>query len=96
MREGFYDYEGDTGSNLKDTQNANGTLNGTLNSADIRKKKIRELVLLNPKITRKQIAEKLEISERSVQRLLNNMPDIQFTGGGRNGHWEIVQRNDSE
>ena len=96
VREGFYDYEGDTGSNLKDTQNANGTLNGTLNSADIRKKKIRELVLLNPKITRKQIAEKLEISERSVQRLLNNMPDIQFTGGGRSGHWEIVQRNDSE
>ena len=29
------------------------------------------------------------ISERSVQRLLNSMTDVHFTGGGGRGHWVI-------
>ena len=36
-----------------------------------------------------EMAAELGISERSVQRILNSMPDIRFTGGGRSGHWEI-------
>lgn len=34
------------------------------------------------------MAAELGISERSVQRLLNSMTDVHFTGGGR-GHWVI-------
>ena len=35
------------------------------------------------------LAAELGISERSVQRLLNSMPDVHFTGGGGRGHWVI-------
>lgn len=49
----------------------------------------RELIRRNPKITRKQMAQELGVSDRTVQRLLNEMPEVQFTGGGRSGHWVI-------
>ena len=35
------------------------------------------------------MAAELGISERSVQRLLNSMTDVHFTGGGGRGHWVI-------
>ena len=35
------------------------------------------------------MAERLNVSERTVQRLINDMPEVTFTGGGRSGHWEI-------
>lgn len=68
-------------------QSANGSLNGTLES---RKAELKDLIRQNPKITRKQMAASLGISPRSVQRLLNDMRDVRFTGGGRSGHWEII------
>ena len=43
----------------------------------------------DPKVTRKRMAAELGISERSVQRLLNSMTDVHFTGGGGRGHWVI-------
>ena len=82
VREGFYDYQ-------EDNQDVNGTLSGTLSHPEDQKKKIKALIRGNPKITRKELGLVLSISERSIQRLLNDMPDIHFTGGGRSGHWVI-------
>ena len=65
-------------------QSAKGSLNDTLKSENI---KLKDLNCQNPKITRKQMAASLGISLRSVQRLLNEMDDVRFTGGGRSGHW---------
>ena len=82
VRKGFYDYQ-------EDNQDVNGTLSGTLSHPEDQKKKIKALIRGNPKITRKELGLVLSISERSIQRLLNGMPDIHFTGGGRSGHWVI-------
>lgn len=35
------------------------------------------------------MAETLNVSERTIQRLINDMLEISFTGGGCSGHWEI-------
>ena len=91
VREGFYDYQKDNDEDQKDTQSANGTLNGTLNNTEDKKQRLKELISANPKITRKEMSKELEMSERSIQRLLNTMPEIYFTGGGRSGHWEIEE-----
>ena len=75
----------------KNIQSAKGSLNGTLNGTlGSDKAKLKDLISHNPKITRKQMADSLGISLRSVQRLLNEIEDVRFTGGGRSGHWEIV------
>ena len=47
------------------------------------------LIEQNNKITRKQIAEKLSVSLRTVQRIINSMDNIKFVGSGYSGHWEI-------
>ena len=73
----------------KDDQTASGTLNGTLSPSDDPRTQLKKLITQNKKVTRKQMAAALGISERSVQRLLNSMPEVRFTGGGRSGHWEI-------
>jgi len=83
----------DTDKSQKTPQSANGTLDGTLSHSENQLAKLRELVIRDPKITRKQMASALGISARSVQRLLNTTEEIHFTGGGRNGHWEIIQKN---
>ena len=73
----------------EDTQTASGTLNGTLSPSDDPGTQLKKLIIQNQKVTRKQMATALGISERSVQRLLNSIPEVRFTGGGRSGHWEI-------
>lgn len=73
----------------KDT--SNGTLSGTLKSENTEKARLKELIHHNPKVTRKQMADSLGISLRTVQRLLNEMQDVRFTGGGRSGHWELTE-----
>ena len=73
----------------EDNQPANGTLSGTLSPSDDPKTQLKQLIIQNQKVTRKQMAAALGISERSIQRLLNSMPEVRFTGGGRSGHWEI-------
>jgi len=66
-----------------------GTLNGTLSHSEINGERLKDLIRSNSKITRKKMAELLGISERSIQRTLNAMPEVRFTGGGRSGYWEI-------
>ena len=86
--------------NENDTQNVTqsefGTLNGTLSHSDDPQTFLRNMILQNKKTTRKQMADSLGVSERSIQRILNTMPDVRFTGGGRSGHWEIVKNSSEE
>ena len=46
------------------------------------------MINANNKITRKQIAEELSVSLRTVQRLLNSIDGLRYIGSGRGGHWE--------
>ena len=77
------------------TQSANGTLKDPQSAAQGGKSehnpsdRLREMIRQNPKATRKHMAAELGISERSVQRILNSMADVHFTGGGGRGHWVI-------
>ena len=82
--------KGNTQKNVQsDNGILNGTLSGTLNPLDEQKERLKALIRQNSKITRKQMADSLDVSARTIQRLLNDMPEIRFTGGGRSGHWEI-------
>lgn len=51
--------------------------------------RIMELIAENPKVTRKVMAEKLNISVCTLQRILNEMNNVHYVGTGINGHWEI-------
>ena len=62
-----------------------GTQDGTQDELLIK------LVTENPKITRKELAEKLNSSPRTVQRILNRLPNVKFEGSGYSGHW-VVER----
>lgn len=73
----------------KEIQSDNDTLSGTLNHSNTQKDMLKVMIRQNNKITRKQMAETLNVSERTIQRLINDMPEISFTGGGRSEHWEI-------
>ena len=83
--------------NYKVDKNTNGTRNGTQggtrNGTQTDKAKIVELVIdlisANDKISRDQIADKLNISVRTLQRIINDCDRINFVGKGKNGHWII-------
>ena len=64
----------------------------TLLSQDIYSSQILQMISTNNKISRKEMAAELSISERTVQRLLNSMSSVRFTGRGKNGHWEFVDK----
>lgn len=50
---------------------------------------ILSMVKSNNRITRKEMAEKLSISLRSLQRIINEMDELHYVGSGNHGHWEI-------
>ena len=63
-----------------------GSQNNTLN-------RVFQLILANPRITRKEIAVSVGISETAVQKHIKNLKDnniIQRCGGAFGGYWEIV------
>lgn len=53
---------------------------------------ILELISENSQVTRKEMAKRLSISIRTLQRMLNNMPNVHYVGTGVNGHWEIDEK----
>ena len=63
----------------------NGTQNGTLKIEALLSKLIKE----NNKITRKELARLLGVSIRTLQRIINNTPNIKYEGTGKSGHWTI-------
>ena len=40
------------------------------------------------------MAEKLNISVRTLQRVLNVIPNLHYVGTGVNGHWQIEKEQD--
>ena len=45
----------------------------------------------NNKITRAEIAQKANVSVKTVERELKQMSDIKYIGSGYSGHWEIEE-----
>ena len=52
--------------------------------------KLINLIRENKKATRKQMAEALSVSTRTIQRLLEEPPKVHYVGSGYSGHWEIT------
>lgn len=71
----------------------NGTQDGTQDGTQEKdiKEKIKELIKTNDKITRKAIANELGISIRTLQRVLNEIKEIQYIGSGYSGHWKLKE-----
>ena len=68
-----------------------GTQYGTQYGTHKEELVIIELIKNNNKITRKEIANKLSISLRTLQRILNSIDKIYYVGSGKGGHWEIKE-----
>ena len=64
--------------------NFDGTLNGTQKTYE---DQIKNLTNINNKITRKEIANVLKISVRTVQRIINKSSKISYIGIGKSGYW---------
>ena len=64
----------------------NGTHDGTHDEWKIA---ILKLIQANPKISRKEMAEHIGKSPRTVSRILSQMDHVHYVGSGNNGHWEL-------
>ena len=51
--------------------------------------KIENLIRNNPSITAKEMAEHLNVNEKTIRRHIKKMDHINYIGRGSNGHWEI-------
>ena len=59
--------------------------------------KIYDLIIANPKITRKELAEKVGLSEDGIKFNLNKLKKdglLKRVGPDKGGHWEIIKRKD--
>ena len=52
-------------------------------------KKIRQLIIENPSITRAQMASRLNTSVKTIERQLKKIPSIHYSGSARKGEWRI-------
>lgn len=50
---------------------------------------IKLLIRKNNKVTKKQIASILGVSEKTIERQMQKMVDVKYIGSGYSGHWEI-------
>lgn len=50
---------------------------------------IKELVKINNKVTRKDIAQKLGLSVKTIQRIIKEIEGLKYIGRGSNGYWEL-------
>lgn len=55
------------------------------------KSKIVEMIKKNSKVSRKDIAMILGVSEKTITRYIKEMPNIQYVGKGKNGRWEVFK-----
>ena len=62
-----------------------GTQPGTQSIED----SILKLIMSNDRTTRAEMSKALGISIRRIQRVMNEMGPVSFTGHGKSGHWEI-------
>ena len=53
------------------------------------KSKIVEMIKKDSKVSRKDIAMILGVSEKTITRYIKEIPNIKYVGKGKNGHWEV-------
>lgn len=68
----------------------NGTQNGT-QKKESNEDKIIKIIKNNSKTTRNEMSEKLGISIRTLQRIINASDKIRFVGSSKGGHWEVIE-----
>lgn len=65
---------------------------------DAQKSSIREkminLINENPRITRRQIAERIGVSKATIERELSKSKDIHFVGPSKTRHREIISKKE--
>lgn len=53
---------------------------------------ILSMIKANKKVTRKEIATKANVSERTIAREIKKIPILHYKGRGHNGHWVIDEK----
>ena len=66
-----------------------GTQPGTQPGTQSIEDSILKLIMSNDRIARAEMSKALGISIRSLQRIMNGMDSVSFTGHGKSGRWEI-------
>ena len=65
---------------------------------DAQKSSIREMVINlineNPRITRRQMVERIGVSKATIERELSKSKDIHFVGPSKTGHWKIISKKE--
>ncbi|MDE6661248.1 MAG: hypothetical protein K2J93_05455 [Anaeroplasmataceae bacterium] len=52
-------------------------------------KQIRALIKSNNRITRKEMADVIGVSVKTIERIIRNNANIRYVGSSKLGHWEI-------
>ena len=52
---------------------------------------IKGMIKEDNKVSRKDIAMILGVSEKTITRYIKEIPNIQYVGKGKNGHWEVYK-----
>ena len=50
---------------------------------------IKDMIKEDNRVSRKDIAMILGVSEKTITRYIKEIPNIQYVGKGKNGHWEL-------
>ena len=50
---------------------------------------IKGMIKEDNKVSRKDIAMILGVSEKTITRYIKEIPKIKYVGKGKNGHWEL-------
>jgi ATP-dependent DNA helicase RecG len=53
--------------------------------------KILQMIAINNKVTKKDIARTLNVSEKTIERHMKDMKNIEFVGRGFRGYWRIKE-----
>lgn len=78
------------GEYVAESGTQNGTQNGT-QKKESNEDKIIKIIKNNSKTTRNEMSEKLGISIRTLQRIINASDKIRFVGSSKGGHWEVIE-----
>jgi ATP-dependent DNA helicase RecG len=53
--------------------------------------KILQMIAENNKVTKKEIAQALGVSEKTIERHMKDMDNIEYVGRGYSGYWHIKE-----
>ena len=54
---------------------------------------IKDMIKGDNRVSRKDIAMILGVSEKTITRYIKDIPNIKYVGKGKNGHWELNEYN---